>query len=259
MNKLVNYSQRATVPTMFITKNKQRLKQFKHQLANQIFDTIYLNNGDEFELELFNPTSSKILAKIKINDNYLESGIVLRPGERVFLERYLNEARKFIFETYDVDKDDPNVNEAIKNNGKVEVEFYAESVNYSYYGNTNITYYPYYYSSSDTTIDENVPYTLTSSGGCTNSYCYSQAQDNNSVNESLETGRVEKGSHSNQNFNSEYSDFQNWYFSNQVWIILPKSRKVYRKEELEVYCTNCSAKRKKSSHRFCPHCGVQYS
>jgi hypothetical protein len=67
------------VPQSFITKSKQRLKQ-------QI-DTVYLNDGDEFEIELYNPTQNKVLAKIEMNGNSIGNGIILRPGERVFLER----------------------------------------------------------------------------------------------------------------------------------------------------------------------------
>lgn len=63
-----------------------------------------MKNGSEFELELFNPKQTTILAKIKINGSYIGGGgIVLRPGERVFLERYLDDAKKFLFETYNVD------------------------------------------------------------------------------------------------------------------------------------------------------------
>ena len=79
------------VPQSFITKSKQRLKQHT--------DTVYLNNGDEFEIELFNPTQNKVLSKIEINGVSIGNGIILRPGERVFLERYLDEAKKFLFET----------------------------------------------------------------------------------------------------------------------------------------------------------------
>ena len=50
----------------------------------------------------------------------------MRPGERVFLERYLDEAKKFLFETYEVNSADPNVQRAIQNNGDVEIEFYQE-------------------------------------------------------------------------------------------------------------------------------------
>ena len=61
---------------------------------------VFLTDGDEFEIELFNPTQNKVLAKIELNGKSIGSGIILRPGERVFLERYLDEAKKFLFETY---------------------------------------------------------------------------------------------------------------------------------------------------------------
>ena len=57
------------VPQSFITKSKQRLKQH--------VDTVYLNNGDEFEIELFNPTQNKVLSKIEINGISIGSGITI--------------------------------------------------------------------------------------------------------------------------------------------------------------------------------------
>ena len=92
----INYqTQRETVPVAYVTKGRQRVKQF----SGHGNGSVYLRNGDEFELELFNPTTSKVLAKISLNGKSLGSGIVLRPGERVFLERYFDEAKKFLFET----------------------------------------------------------------------------------------------------------------------------------------------------------------
>ena len=106
----MNYttSSRYAVPQSFITKSKQRLKQH--------IDTVYLNNGDEFEIELYNPTSNKVLAKIELNGKSIGNGIILRPGERVFLERYLDEAKKFLFETYVVNGNNQEVKNAIANN-----------------------------------------------------------------------------------------------------------------------------------------------
>ena len=106
------------VPQSFITKSKQRLKQHA--------DTVYLNNGDEFEIELYNPTQNKVLAKIEMNGNSIGNGIILRPGERIFLERYLDEAKKFLFETYVVNGDNKEVQQAIANNGDVVIKFYDE-------------------------------------------------------------------------------------------------------------------------------------
>ena len=57
------YTQNSGKPCAFITKEKQRLKQFGQN--------VYLSNGSEFELELFNPTSNTVLAKIKFNVDLL--------------------------------------------------------------------------------------------------------------------------------------------------------------------------------------------
>lgn len=112
------------IPTegqVFISVDGNRLKQHPG-------NTVYLDNGREFQLEVFNPTTSKVLAKIKINGSYISSsGLVLKPGQRVFLERYLDMAKKFKFETYSVDNSPETVG-AIANNGTVEVEFYNEYV-----------------------------------------------------------------------------------------------------------------------------------
>ena len=59
---------------------------------------VYLQNGQEFEIELYNPTSEVVMAKIEMNGKSISSsGIVLRPGERVFLERFLDNSNKFKF------------------------------------------------------------------------------------------------------------------------------------------------------------------
>ena len=106
------------VPQSFITKSKQRLKQHT--------DTVYLNDGDEFEIELYNPTKEKIMAMIDLNGKPISSsGIILKPGQRVFLERFLDEEKKFLYETYVVDNN-KETKDAIVDNGKVTVKFHRE-------------------------------------------------------------------------------------------------------------------------------------
>ena len=86
------YQTKTGTPCAYITKDRKRLKQFGQN--------VYLNNGDEFELELFNPSTTTVLAKIKLDGSYISGGgIVLKPGQRVFLERYLDDPRKFKFES----------------------------------------------------------------------------------------------------------------------------------------------------------------
>jgi hypothetical protein len=113
------YQTKTGTPSAYITKDKKRLKQFGHN--------VYLNNGDEFQLELFNPTSNTVLAKIKLDGSYISGGgIVLKPGQRVFLERYLDDPRKFKFETYEVDGTSNEVLDAIAGNGDVVIDFFDE-------------------------------------------------------------------------------------------------------------------------------------
>ena len=113
------YQTKTGTPCAYISKDRKRLKQFGQ--------TVYLNNGDEFQLELFNPSSTTVLAKIKLDGSYISGGgIVLKPGQRVFLERYLDDARKFKFETYEVDGTSNEVLDAIAGNGDVVIDFFDE-------------------------------------------------------------------------------------------------------------------------------------
>lgn len=268
MNKKVN--QRVTDPTVFVTKDRQRLKQYNN-------DSVYLRDGDEFELELFNPTQSKVLAKISINGEDLGSGIVLRPGERVYLERYLNEAKKFVFETYSVDGDDRNVQRAIADNGEVEVEFFMESHNQPIIWTGGTTYsYPNFNPNPTWTVDSpSVFYcnTTTTSDATLKSCCTTNTGpdlnigcadvgnlefDSVQASREIETGRVEKGSHSDQQLEYDGSSFNSWSTWRMSWKILPVSQKVYEAKETNVvYCTGCGRKRRKADN-FCAKCGKEY-
>jgi len=247
----------ATGPTVFVTKGRHRVKQYNE-------DTVFLKNGDEFEIELFNPTPNKVLAKIKLNGKYLSSGIVLRPGERVFLERYLDEAKKFLFETYGVDGSDPDVREAIRNNGEVEAEFYREYVPYSYTTVNYPTTSPWpndwrYYDSGSYRCSTGTKGFPGSSGGisCGSASYYSNVS-NTCFDQTIETGRVEKGSDSHQTFDLDSTSFESHYTWRQAWKILPESQRPFVKEDLKVFCTGCGARRKKASHQFCPNCGNRF-
>jgi hypothetical protein len=235
----------SSVPQSFITKGKQRLKQY--------VDTVYLENGDEFEIELFNPTQNKILAKIELNGNDIGNGIVLRPGERVFLERYIDDVKKFKFDTYFVNTSNNEVLNAISKNGDVIVKFYNEH--------------------KFTTSSIISPFSITGTGTATSLYAGTTSTGTvtfntatstcNTVNASvnyndIETGRIEKGSESNQKFGYDNSSFYTFPFANNWWKIKPKSTKVLTKEDLVVYCTECGSKRKKDKFKFCPHCGTKF-
>jgi hypothetical protein len=76
--------------------------------------------------------------------------------------------------------------------------------------------------------------------------------------DSIETGRVEKGGSSDQSFQTVNKTFNHHTCASSVWKILPMSQKVYEKQDLKVYCTNCGKKRKKDSDKFCSSCGNKF-
>lgn len=245
-------------PEAFVTKGKKRIKQFDGQ--------VYLSDGDEYEIELFNPTQEVVLAKIKIDGDYIAGGgIVLRRGERVFLERFLDSPDKFKFSTYEVSGKNLDVQDAIKSNGYVEIEFYNEYQptlpNRTIYGGNTYTY------SNSGTINGN-PITFTTTGTTsTNTFYNASLTSTNtlagpnirSLSNKIETGTTEKGSSSDQTFQHTNKTFNSFSFWNVAWQILPTSQKQYTAEEVSVnYCGNCGAKRKKDSFKFCPHCGTKF-
>jgi rubrerythrin len=279
------YTELKKFPSAHITTGKQRLKQNG--------SNVYLNDGEEFEVEIFNPKSNSVLAKIKINGNYLSGGgIIVRPGQRVFLERYLNEARKFKFEVYEVNSSSKEVQDAIKNNGEVIVEFYDENVyfnnptitlagtnntwtNDNWYGDINITTTG---GNNKITWGENAKYYNTNVNmvsnnsntfaGDSNAFYTNDSYNTNSsqnLKKSLqtdrfkETGRIEKGSDSKQEFESVEMDFNSFPSNYSTWRILPLSEKPFTAKEVNVlYCTNCGVRRKKDTHKFCPNCGTKF-
>jgi len=283
------YQTKTGTPSAYITKDRKRLKQFGQ--------TVYLNNGDEFELELFNPSSTTVLAKIKLDGSYISGGgIVLKPGQRVFLERYLDDPRKFKFETYEVDGTSNEVLDAIAGNGDVVIDFFDEykqpvwSNPITYVGgsfggpvhlyNTNTFSGGY----AHTTLSNNVSFTSTSNTAGVNFNTTSMSNTfagpnlrsatsrlkkskGNSRSEvtmdmlsmdSVETGRVEKGGSSDQSFKTVDKTFNHYTCATSIWKILPVSQKVFEKQDLKVYCTNCGKKRKKDSDKFCSSCGNKF-
>lgn len=273
----MNYQTKEAHPCAFITKNRQRLKQFGQN--------VYLKNGEEFEIELFNPLKSTILSKIKINGNYLSGGgLVIKPGQRIFLERYLDDAKKFKFETYEVDGSSKEVLEAISSNGDVIIEFYEENINQNLsqplWINTLINYpsttqYPYYGTTFTTTggigfDSSSVNYSSNDFLSSYNSNSTNTFEEPNKrdiprsrsfakKSKSIETGRVEKGSSSNQSFKSVNLDFNTFPKFTSQWKILPNSQKPIEEKDLIEKCPKCTAKIKKSSWKFCPNCGNQLS
>lgn len=284
--KKINFS--LAEAQFFISVNGNRLKQY----AN---NTVYLEKNSEFSLEIFNPKTTKVLAKIKMNGNYISSsGVVLRPGQRVFLERYLDEAKKFKFDTYSVENSKEAI-EAVAKNGLIEIEFYDEYVSspYIYFnGITTNTYNsgtpivgnPITWTTNTSTATGNLNATYNNTSNISDMNCsYSVGASDVSMGfidtgenlrsfapkansfkkmsksvsqQSVETGRVEKGSSSNQSFTYDSSTYNFWASNTVTWKILPMSQKPYEATDLiRKYCTSCGKKITKPTWRFCPSCG----
>lgn len=268
-----------SVPTANIAVNKSRIKLYSNGVE---MPTYYLQKGQEFQIELFNPTSDVVLAKVNLNGKPIsQGGLVLNPGQRVFLERYLDVAKKFLFDTYEVSNTE-EVKKAIEDNGDFKVEFFKEIVPIAppinvypdwtyrptiYFGNTNINY-------SDTKSFDN---TLTyGTAGLYNANIASSSDIIGSVttagvpetpkkllrsaklSKSIETGRVEKGSDSNQELKYVDKNFEYYAFHTIEYKLLPVSQKINTVEDINVkrYCTNCGSKLGKTD-RFCASCGTK--
>ena len=273
----MNYTTTVGKPTAHITKKKSRLKVYNGH-------NVFLNDKDNFEFEIHNPTNKTVLAKIKLNGEYIStSGIVIRPGQRVFLERFLDTNNKFEFSTYKVNNTSEN-RSAIDLNGDVLIEFYDEQIitNHLHLSGGN-------WGSGWTTINTGSPYwggvTYTTnsaglSGTCgvgtmtsTSSFYSSTTPQGPNLrslksmvksevtmdgltDKKIETGRVEKGEKSNQSFSNSYQQF-NYHTSHTVkFKILPLSTKNISVEEIRQYCTECGTKLKKN-YKFCPSCGTK--
>lgn len=280
------------VPTANIAVNKSRLKVYNKKGD---MPTYYLQKGQEFQIELFNPTTDTILAKITLNGNVIsQGGLVLNPGERVFLDRYLDVAKKFMFDTYEV-SNTQEVREAIANNGDFKVQFFRESkfrprtlmvtnlpTRNVFNGsnrdlgiirqNTTTAFGDTYsttgllgssFSNNISTSEfSNASATISSVSGEITLDCLSTPEPTKNLkankSKSIETGRVEEGSYSDQKFKTVNKDFEWFAFHTVEAKLLPVSQKINTAEDIKVkvYCTNCGAKLHKD-HKFCGHCGTK--
>jgi hypothetical protein len=263
-----------------VTQNRNRLKTYDGG------GTIYLKDGQNFEIELFNPLDNRVLAKISINGKQISSsGIVLNPGQRIFLERFIDDDRKFLFETYEVENT-KEVKEAIQKNGKLEISFYNEYVplitntwiyngspgSFLYSGSGSITV-PCTYgnigtttantNATTTTLGLNSSYNLTNTSSFTGSLTSgttstTAANYSSHVSEpesNIETGRIEMGDKSSQDLSQTYGNFNLYSFQTSSIKILPLSVKPVEVKDLRKYCPECGTRAKKSTWKFCPSCG----
>jgi len=259
-------------PSAWVVAPKDRgRKSVKFDIKSDYFSKgkVYLNDGDEFQIELHNPLTECVLADIKLNGNPIsKSGLALRPGERFYLDCFIDDKKKFVFGTYEVEGSLSSLT-AIADNGMLEVFFYKESV-------INVKdwrkkfekviverhYYPYNPWPNTTWISTPNIYCGTSAGNIvgqttfttngignltTGSAYYSQPINVNtsgtiSLNSaagtltansaSIETGRVEKGTESSQKFDEIDMEFDSYHIASTTLQLLPESRRPVETKEI---------------------------
>ena len=268
-------------PQAWVAIKRNRQKIYNGQGKSQV----YLKDGQEFQIELFNPTQTRYLVKFKINGNYSsDRGLILNPGQRYFLDRFIDEDRKLAFSTYEIE-DSKAAKKAIEKNGLLEVEFYSETFLHG-----NIISYPKIYNTPNwsqpiwTTNPSTFWYgtsngisnnaggssTFTLAGSTINNVSYTSGTVNcgttytstsnysSVVNDaSIETGRVEKGEKSDQLFEQGYGTFGSWASYVTTVQIIPLSQKPAETQEIRSYCTGCGSRIKKQTWKFCPNCGTE--
>jgi len=244
------------LPTAHITIGNDRLKVYHN-------NTIYMRDGVEFKFELYNPKQISVLAVISINGNQISrNGLIIKPGQRVYLDRYIDEAKRFKFETYMVD-DSTSTKKAIQNNGLIKVEFYDEDViNFNAVITTTIyPTYPTYMSptisnGSDFLYNESSTHAYTSGIYCKAIDNPVSSTSNHTLSKSkLETGRVEMGSKSNQKLTASSTNFQYIPFYQVEYQIKPESELPIEISDIKQYCPECRYRIRKSTWKYCPKCG----
>lgn len=293
---------------MAIAVNKSICKEYSTSSNSR---TVYLESGQEFQIQLFNPHRYVIGAKIFINGERIPNILVLNPGERIWLERFLDTAKKFKFSTYEVDGTDSDVKEAIRFNGLVKVEFYKEvrkkscldnKITWQTYDNTNkIDYNKYkgnykwepglitatlndytydtksngltgqilcsddlcsthtYYSKSfsEPTATASIGSITTANYSCDCTGISTSATSISIEPSSIETGRIDEGSYSSQEFQDVNKDFDYFPFVTEIIKLLPLSQKPYTVNDLQkIYCSECGRKLN-TKYKFCPYCGTE--
>jgi hypothetical protein len=226
------------IPDVYITKNKSRIK--KYDPCN-----IHLNNDDEFEIELFNTTTFTLGVKIKIDNEYISTNhLIIEPGQHFFLDRYIDIKRKFKFSTYEVENNNTKVDNAIRFNGNIQIEFYKKNqIEKTEYRN-----FPVYKKFPDYSGGTNIFYSH--SDMCNDTTITSYNSD------IKETGKIDIGSLSNQEFTSVDMSFKNNSFQIVNFKLLPMSQKPIEAKDLKPICTNCKHKAKKTD-KFCSNCGTK--
>lgn len=222
---------------------------------------IFLQNGENFQIRLFNPDQFKIGVEILFNGIKKNDGfLVLNPGEDINLDRFLGEKKKMKFDTYTIDGNNEQAVQAAALNGFIEFKFYKEKINNQFWS----------YSTTGTATLDNFGCSFTTDGNVGigtstptstfnvssfSSPGISKTEIDNS-NSDIETGRVEKGPESNQDLKIVDANFESYAFHTITYQLKPNSHKPQNITEIRNYCTKCGYRLRKNNWKFCPSCAL---
>ena len=269
-------------PEAHIAVKNNRMKFYEHEGENRI----YLEDGTEFELEFYNNSGDYVKADITINGKRQSSALVLRPYQRFYLDRFMDEKKKFKFNTFMTGNDDiEKLKEIIEKNGRIKVEFYQEIKPLPITWTTTIqdTYDSHIIETLDSGGTGNTifPDTLTFGGNQSRGM---SAEGNQSLSkgvnccnyssqiqakidpDEIETGRIESGKKSKQDFvltDKQFSIFSTATFEYHIMPTSHKPKKAKKKrdvivaDDIRTYCPDCG-RRLKRGWNFCAGCGKKF-
>ena len=207
-------------------------------------DTVFLVGDTEFEIEFNNKSQRTVVAVLTINGESLIGSPVIYNGHKVILKDYIFDKRKFLFVVYEIDSNDEDVKKAIKENGILSIEYYYErqiekesikpthSESYNEGGST-VLFSLNTKNKNDSMISNNLPLT-----------------SENDLEE--ETGKIIKGSPSNETYASADIELDSINFDTQVIKLLPLSKKPNF-----IVCPQCQYQSNIEAF-YCKECGHKY-
>jgi len=256
------------LPKCEILINKQ-----KRKLYGKKKNKVYLNDGDYIQIHLFNPLTNNIGVQLELNGILEENILILKPGQSLLLDRFIDTKKKIKYNTYYINGNNKDAKKAIEKNGKLVIYFWNEKIiyntisnNYWLSGGTNIDW-NINYNNYNSTI--NIPTTDTTLFN-TNGMNISNTSYFNSP-KLEETGRIEKGEKSNQKFSSTDIELDS-IFHTVKYKLLPYSKLKKKQKNLpidnnltikttntnqRIYCSNplCGYRVRNKNWIFCPICG----
>lgn len=225
----------------YVSVNKNRLKIYED-------NKYYLSNNTNFEIELVNDDDKKYLVEIYLNEHSIGS-IVIGANSHNYLERYIDNDRKFQFNTFEIDNVE-ETEEARERNGSIQIYFYPQ-----------ITSYPkvsFCYSSFTNGPFTNSPFINSPLTNTPVDTCYSTSSTNTIdaySSNTIETGRINEGENSNQTFTYSSNSFKDKSVYSLDYQILPISLKPY--EGIKTYCSECGTKIRHQNWKYCTNCGTK--